>query len=534
MSPQHGDLLHNRYELMDLIATGGMGEVWRAHDGRLNRDVAVKLLKPELASQKGFLDRFRIEARNAALLTHPNVCAVFDYGEAETEADGESTNTAYLVMELVPGEPLSSIITREAPLEPGRVLDYMRQAAAGLGAAHAAGVVHRDVKPGNLLVTPDGTVKITDFGVARASGQSNLTATGQVMGTAQYLAPEQALGERVTPAADVYSLGVVGYQALTGAVPFVRESQVATALAQVNDTPPPLPATLPRGVRDLIMGLLRKEPQERPANGRDLAAAVAAVQAGYQPDLPEATAPTRVQTAPTVAMRRGQTQPSPPRRQAPSSAAPVPTGRRGRARLPLVFLLGLLVLIVAWAAYNSYAKGSDPSTPRTSSTQHDRVTTKTVTSNSTTGGRNSPSRSSSSTSGPNSRTSTSSSPAGSSGTTTDGTSTEPGQATTSGSTGTVTTTTGGGTTATTTGRVPSEPTGRSSTTIGTTTTDPAVPPSTATTTGGAASSTPVSPSVPPASSSSVGATTGAESSPAPTGGGLTTASSTPGEQDTGQ
>lgn len=381
MSATRGELLHGRYELIDLIATGGMGEVWRATDTRLNRDVAVKLLKPELAAQKGFLDRFRIEARNAALLTHPNVCAVYDYGETDAITDGPPP-AAYLVMELVPGEPLSSIITRESPLAPDRVLDYLRQAAAGLGAAHAAGVVHRDVKPGNLLVTPEGVVKITDFGVARASGQSNLTATGQVMGTAQYLAPEQALGEVVTPAADVYAVGVVGYQALTGAVPFVRESQVATALAQVNDDPPPLPDSVPPAVRDLIMGLLRKEPSARPANGRDLAAAIMAVESGYQPHLPAAAATTAVPatTQPTEVLRRGSTTGRPAARTAVPAAPP----KRSGVRLPLIFLLGLLALLGLWAAYNSLAQDDPTPTPNVTVTQTQTSTiTTTITPNTT-------------------------------------------------------------------------------------------------------------------------------------------------------
>lgn len=249
-----------------------MGEVWKAQDQVLGRLVAIKILKEEYTGDPGFLNRFRAEARHTALLNHVGIANVFDYGEEE--------GSAYLVMELVPGPPLSTIIEREKVLSPDRTLSIISQTARALAVAHAQGLVHRDVKPGNLLITPDRRVKVTDFGIARLADQVPLTATGQVMGTAQYLAPEQATGQTATGQSDIYSLGVIGYECLAGARPFSGESQIAIALAQVNDTPPPLPESLPRPVRALLMSMLAKDPADRPANAEKLAEAADAIRAG--------------------------------------------------------------------------------------------------------------------------------------------------------------------------------------------------------------------------------------------------------------
>jgi serine/threonine-protein kinase len=200
------------------------------------------------------------------------IANVFDYGEEE--------GSAYLVMELVPGQPLSSIIEHEQVLSPDRTLSMIAQTARALAVAHAQGLVHRDIKPGNLLITPDGRVKVTDFGIARLADQVPLTQTGQVMGTAQYLAPEQATGQTATGASDIYSLGVIGYECLTGHRPFSGESQIAIALAQVNDAPPPLPDTLPRPVRALLMSMLAKDPKNRPADAIKLSEAAEAIRNG--------------------------------------------------------------------------------------------------------------------------------------------------------------------------------------------------------------------------------------------------------------
>ncbi|MBB2994963.1 serine/threonine-protein kinase [Paeniglutamicibacter cryotolerans] len=234
--------------------------------------VAIKILKEEYTGDPGFLKRFRVEARHTALLNHNGIANVFDYGEED--------GSAYLVMELVPGLPLSTIIERERVLSPDRTLSIISQTAKALAAAHVQGLVHRDVKPGNLLILPDGRVKITDFGIARLADQVPLTATGQVMGTAQYLAPEQATGQQATGSSDIYALGVIGYECLAGRRPFTGESQIAIALAQVNDTPPPLPESIPAPVRALVMSMLAKDPADRPADADALAAAADAIRAG--------------------------------------------------------------------------------------------------------------------------------------------------------------------------------------------------------------------------------------------------------------
>lgn len=269
MRPTSGITLGGRFQLTDRIAIGGMGEVWKARDQVLGRIVAIKILKEEYTGDPGFLNRFRAEARHTALLNHEGIANVFDYGE-----EGGS---AYLVMELVPGQPLSTIIEREQILSPDRALSIVGQTATALSVAHRQGLVHRDVKPGNLLIMPDGRVKITDFGIARLADQVPLTATGQVMGTAQYLAPEQATGQQATGSSDIYALGVIGYELLAGRRPFSGESQIAIALAQVNDAPPDLPESIPHAVRALIASMLAKDPADRPANAEALAEAVAAI-----------------------------------------------------------------------------------------------------------------------------------------------------------------------------------------------------------------------------------------------------------------
>jgi eukaryotic-like serine/threonine-protein kinase len=303
--PTTGITLGGRFQLTTRIAIGGMGEVWKAKDLVLGRIVAIKVLKEEYTGDPGFLQRFRAEARHTALLNHVGIANVFDYGEEE--------GSAYLVMELVPGQPLSSIIEHEQVLSPDRTLSMIAQTARALSVAHAQGLVHRDIKPGNLLITPEGRVKVTDFGIARLADQVPLTQTGQVMGTAQYLAPEQATGQTATGASDIYSLGVIGYECLTGHRPFSGESQIAIALAQVNDAPPPLPESLPKPVRALLMSMLAKDPKNRPANAIKLAEAAEAIRNGdisaahaavpgmllFEAATGPITAPVDIATAPT-------------------------------------------------------------------------------------------------------------------------------------------------------------------------------------------------------------------------------------------
>lgn len=272
MRPTAGVTFGGRYELVSRIAIGGMGEVWQATDSVIGRTVAIKILKDEYLGDPNFLERFRSEARHAALVNHEGIANVYDYGEED--------GSAFLVMELVPGEALSTILERERVLPADTVLDIVAQTALALQAAHSAGLVHRDIKPGNLLITPDGRVKITDFGIARIADQVPLTATGQVMGTVQYLSPEQASGHPASPSTDIYSLGIVAYESLAGKRPFTGESQVAIAMAQINETPPALPVTIAEPVRNLVFSMIAKNPADRPASAAHVARAAQALRHG--------------------------------------------------------------------------------------------------------------------------------------------------------------------------------------------------------------------------------------------------------------
>ncbi|HVN10881.1 MAG TPA: serine/threonine-protein kinase [Kineosporiaceae bacterium] len=262
--------LDRRYLLLRRLAFGGMGEVWEGSDVVLDRAVAVKILRAELADDDAFRRRFRAEARTAGRVPHPGIAAVYDYGE--TSVEGRAL--AYLVMELVPGEALSAILAREGALGTDRTLDVVAQAARALHAAHQRGVIHRDIKPANLMVTPDGRVKVTDFGIARPDDHEPLTATGQVMGTAHYLAPELARGRAATSASDIYALGVVAYECLAGRRPFEGDDQIGVATAHLSEQPPPLPETIAPQVRDLVAAAMEKDPQRR-IGGADVLAAAA-------------------------------------------------------------------------------------------------------------------------------------------------------------------------------------------------------------------------------------------------------------------
>jgi eukaryotic-like serine/threonine-protein kinase len=322
-------LLGGRYELTALIATGGMGQVWQGRDTLLGRDVAVKVLRSEYTGDPTFLTRFRGEARLAAGLVHPNIATLFDYGEVPA-AGPLDEHLAYLVMELVRGESLSGLLYREYQLSPERTLDVLRQSAAGLAAAHAAGVVHRDVKPGNLLIGSDGCVKITDFGVAVSGSSVPLTQTGEVICTPHYLSPEQAGGARATPASDVYALGLIGWQCLTGRRVFDGESPLQVALMQLNATPDPLPDTVPQPVRELIGAAMVKDPQRRFPDGAAFRDAIDDVRAGRPFRRPE-VATAQLATADAV------TEPGVP------IAEPA---HRRRLLVPLLALLTVAAVVV--------------------------------------------------------------------------------------------------------------------------------------------------------------------------------------------
>ncbi|BDI21242.1 hypothetical protein L3i23_00180 [Herbiconiux sp. L3-i23] len=380
-----------------------MGEVWEATDLVIGRTVAIKILKDEYLGDPGFLERFRAEARHAALVNHEGIANVYDYGEEE--------GSAYLVMELVPGEALSTILEREHTLPTGKVLDIVAQTASALQAAHAAGLVHRDIKPGNLLITPDGRVKITDFGIARIADQVPLTATGQVMGTVQYLSPEQASGHPASPATDIYSLGIVAYEALAGRRPFTGESQVAIAMAQINETPPELPLTIAEPVRNLVYACIAKSPSDRPASAANLARAAQALRRG---DVAAAAAavpailPHGAATPPTEAATQlfpAQGAPTQATTVLPSAAAGAgaaaaaadgenPDGDAPRKRSPwtwpligIIVVLGIVLIGFLITSLNNNGGGNTPSTsspPPTSARPTTPTPTPTQTSNTVT------------------------------------------------------------------------------------------------------------------------------------------------------
>jgi serine/threonine-protein kinase len=259
-----GSVLKDRYRLDDRIAVGGMGEVWRGTDLALARSVAIKLLRPEYVQDEECLARFRAEGRHTASLSDPNIAKVYDFFEPAPPEPG------FLVLELVDGQSLARLLDA-GPLDPARAVGIIAQAAAGLQAAHAAGVVHRDIKPGNLLVNGDDQVKITDFGVAQLAGAARVTRTGALVGTPAYMAPERAAGGIATSAGDLYSLGIVAYHCLTGRVPFDGEP-LAVAFAHLHRDMPPLPPSVPTGIAALVTDLTAKDPSARPPSAKDVAA----------------------------------------------------------------------------------------------------------------------------------------------------------------------------------------------------------------------------------------------------------------------
>ena len=338
-----------RYRLDERIATGGMGEVWRATDTALDRQVAVKLLKQEYADDPTFRARFESEARHAAALHHSGIAQIYDFGAQAARP--------FLVMEYVQGQPLHEMLRSGRPMDAAAAGDLLAQAGDAVGAAHAAGIVHRDVKPANLIVTPDRRVKITDFGIARAAESVALTQTGQVIGTPQYLSPEQAQGQQATPASDVYALGVVGYEMLTGRRPFVAETPIATALAHLREPVPDLPDGVPGPLAGVVRQALAKDPAERFADGTAFAAAVrqAARAAFAQADVPTqaVAAPPATRVLTGVAPVPVVTETTEERRDPLAAVRQVP--------LPLILAAAAFVLILVVAVLANL--GGDDATP---------------------------------------------------------------------------------------------------------------------------------------------------------------------------
>jgi serine/threonine-protein kinase len=342
--------LDDRYRLEERVATGGMGDVWRATDLTLGRTVAVKVLLPSLSADPGFGARFLAESRMLAAVRHPGVVQVYDRGDCELPEGGRAT---YLVMEFVDGEPLSARLAREERLPAAEAMRIVAEAARALEAVHEGGIVHRDVKPSNLLLRPDGSVVLLDFGVARSAAVTSVTGTNAaVLGTALYMAPEQARRQAVSPATDVYALGAVAYHSLAGHPPFMGDTAVAVAMMHLDTPPPELPADVPPAVRAVVTRTLEKDPADRYRTGAALAsAALSAV--GAAPlastaemaalDDPDATAPVAALDAtravrPVNGVRPGE----------PATVA-VPPGGGGRRRTAAIAgalaAAGLLVLV---------------------------------------------------------------------------------------------------------------------------------------------------------------------------------------------
>jgi eukaryotic-like serine/threonine-protein kinase len=350
-----------------------MGEVWRGTDLVLGRPVAVKLLQAGYAEHADTLARFRAEARHAAAVTHPAIAQVYDYSEAGPG------HPPFLVMELVDGPPLTELLAA-GPLPPMRVLGIMAQTADGLAAAHAAGLVHRDIKPGNLLIGPGDTVKITDFGIAYAAGSAPLTRTGTLIGTPAYLAPERVAGASARPASDLYSLGIVAYECLAGSPPFSGTS-VEIALAHRHGALPALPAAVPRPVVALVSALTAKDPAQRPANAQHVAAQARQLRtalAGHRDSRPPIEPrlaraglppPTEAEMHTARLTHLGEHEPLPER---------AGSLRRLAARRPVLLAVATVALVVALGGW-LVATGSGTTPPQHTSRPHLTAGTRMVT-----------------------------------------------------------------------------------------------------------------------------------------------------------
>ncbi len=289
------EVFAQRYRITDKIGGGGMAEVYKAADGVLGRTVAIKVLHPQYAGDADFVARFRQEAQSAANLSHPNIVNIYDWGE--------QAGTYYIVMEYIEGKDLKEVIDAQGPLSAAKTMELSAKVAAALDFAHRHDVIHRDVKPHNIVLTRDNEVKVTDFGIARR-GASTMTQTGSVLGTAGYISPEQAQGRAVGPASDIYSLGCVMYEMLTGDPPFTGENPVAVAVKQVNEPPVPprqINPQIPEALQAIILKAMAKRPEERYGSAEEMREDILRVAQGGEPDYAAAGATTVLPvTAPVV------------------------------------------------------------------------------------------------------------------------------------------------------------------------------------------------------------------------------------------
>lgn len=357
-----------RFEVSRIVGRGGMSTVWLAYDTVAERDVAVKVLKPELTDDVEFRDRFRQEAESARTITSDNVVQTFDYGE-HADVDDSGITYCFIVMEYVQGESLADILNRQDTLPEVMVLDLIAQAAVGLQAIHERELIHRDIKPGNLMVTADGMVKVTDFGIAKAASAVPLTRTGMVVGTAQYVSPEQAQGLSIGPSSDVYSLGVVGYEVLVGERPFSGDSTVSVALKHINEAAPELPETISAPMRRLIAICLRKDPATRYPDGAALAAATVPVRDGSMPPDPAAgqtPAVVAADQAPTGQGRLGEVTDE-------SNMGPAPR-QRGNKGWIWALVIGLLAALGVLAWFLTQGNNEAPPSPTETTTVTSEVT----------------------------------------------------------------------------------------------------------------------------------------------------------------
>ncbi|CAM5620875.1 hypothetical protein GCM10010329_19940 [Streptomyces spiroverticillatus] len=350
-----GTVLGGRYTLGERIGGGAMGEVWRAEDGVLERSVAVKILLPKLLEDPQFAARFRREAKLLASLAHPGIVDVHDYGEQSGDGEG-GDRIAYIVMELIDGRPLDEVREDDGPMPAERALALVAQALDALHTAHRGGIVHRDLKPSNLMLSGDGRITVTDFGIAHSKAASRLTASHSVLGTALYIAPEQAEGIAVVPASDLYSLGVVTYELLTGEPPFNGETVLEIVLKHIREPAPALPDSFPAPVRDFVARALAKTPEERYADAAVMAAAARAAVRGSGAARPEGSAgegapvaAPKVPEAPEVPAVRPVAPPVP----APAPVlvsgptAPVPVPQPWWRRLPKPVVVVVPVVVSA-------------------------------------------------------------------------------------------------------------------------------------------------------------------------------------------